>query len=467
MKTISTLLILFAATIFSLNAQDVVIDSPLDDFNEMNIRGSVNVHFSQGESSHIKCTLSEKAKDALTYEVDGSVLYLSTKKSPETIDVYISAPQLKKVDIGSAASFNSEGQIKGTAITFITSGAASMEADIAVESLDIIADGASDIKLSGSANKLKAKAQGATTLKAKNLVVEQADIVASGASDLDLNVSKSLKVYAEGASDVNFIGAPENVDIEIEGIANVNDKEAIGNILIKDGDTLSIGNREIIITEDDIDKDNSDFNGHWGGIDFAFNGFLSPANELNIAPGNSFMDLEFSRSWGLELNLIEQSFNLVRNHIGLVTGLGLHIQNYRLDNTVRLISDSATLMSWTDTMSNSIRSKMVSSYLILPLMLEYQTNSENEKNSFHIGVGGFVGTRLSSHTKVSIDNGNGKDKIKSYDNYHLNPLKYGLMARIGWGHLNLFANYSLSTMFADNEGPEVYPLEFGITIVGW
>ncbi len=470
MKTISTLLIILATSIFSLNAQDHVIDTPLDDFNQMHVRGSIEVHYSQGGTPHLKCTLSEKASDAFIYKVDGSTLFLDTKKSPETIKVYISSPNIKSVDLGSSATFNSEGSIKGNAIQFLTSGASELTADVECEKLEVSAEGASEVELAGSAKVLIAKAQGAVEIDAKKLSAEDVEVNASGASDVDVKAEKSLKVYAEGASDVTFEGEPETVDVELEGIASLNDKSAMDDmIIINDGDTVSFGSKEIIIHDNDIDidVDKKKFNGHWGGIDFAFNGFLNADNELNDAPGYSFMDLDFSKSWGLEFNFIEQNFNLIRNHFGLVTGLGLHIHNYRLDKTTRLFSDSATLVNFADTMSNTIRSKLVTNYLVLPLLIEYQTNGKNNKNSFHIGVGGFVGTRMSSHTKVVMDNGNGKDKYKSWNNYHLNPIKYGLMARIGWGHLNLFANYSLSPMFEDNEGPEVYPLEFGLTIVGW
>lgn len=469
MKTISTLLFILATSIFSLYAQDIVIDTTLDDFDQMHVRGSIEVHYSQGETSHLKCTVSEKAGDVFTYKVDGSTLYLDTKKSPETIKVYISSPNIKSVDLGSSATFNSEGTIKGSAFQFITSGASELTADVECEELEVLAEGASEVKLTGIAKVLIAKAQGAVKIDVKNVSAENVDVNASGASDVNVKAEKSLKVYAKGASDVTYEGKPETVDIELEGIARVNDKNALKNMIINDGDTVSFGSKEIIIHDNDIDidEDEKKFNGHWGGIRFAFNGFLNSNNELNNAPGYSFMDLDFSKSWGLELNFIEQNFNLIRNHFGLITGLGLHVNNYRLDETTRLFSDSATLMNFADTMSNTIRSKLVTNYLVLPLMFEYQTNGKNNNNSFHISAGGFVGTRLSSYTKVVIDNGNGKDKLKSWNDYHLNQIKYGLMACIGWGHLNFFANYSFSPMFADNEGPEVYPLEFGLTILGW
>lgn len=470
MKKLNTLLIILFAGLFSLQAQESnIINTPLENFDELNIRGNVYVNYTQGDECRITATLPNDASDILKYKVSNGILFLDTKKS-KTIKVDVISKQIKAVDIASVSEFHTNSQVQVNTLKIKAAGASIVEVDVKCQYLELMFEGASDAKISGKTSTLKNVLQGAASINAKDLHAEDVKITASGASEIDLNASRSIDIVADGASDITFSGDPEIVEIQLDGIASVNNKNLIENmIIIEGGDTVAIGSKRIIIQDEDIDVDEKEdkFNGHWGGLDFAFNSFLSPDYELNVAPSNDFMDIEFSRSWGIELNLIEQNFNLINNHLGLVTGLGLHISNYRLDNNVRLINDSATLMSWTDTTSNTIRSKLVTSYLMLPLMLEYQSNGKNNTNSFHIGIGGFIGTRIGSHTKVVIDNSNGKDKIKSYNTFHLNPFKYGLMARVGWGRINLFANYSMSTMFDKNEGPEVYPLEFGITIVGW
>ena len=470
MKKLSTLLIILFAGIFSLQAQEsIIINTPLENFEEINIRGNIYVNYTQGDECRIIATIPEGVSDILKYEVSNGILFLDTKKS-KTVKVEVISKQIKVIDIASVSEFHAKSQVQTTALKIKAAGASIVEMGVDCQNLELLFEGASDAKISGKTSSLKSVLQGAANINAKDLQAEDAKILASGASEINLNVSSSINITADGASDITFSGDPETVEIELDGIASVNNKNLIENMVItEDGDTVAIGSKRIIIQNEDkdIDEDKDKFNGHWGGLDFAFNSFLSPDYELNVAPSNDFMDIEFSRSWGIELNFIEQNFNLINNHLGLVTGLGLHISNFRLDKQVRLINDSATLMSWSDTTSNSLRSKLVTSYLMLPLMLEYQSNGKNNSNSFHIGIGGFIGTRIGSHTKVVIENSNGKDKIKSYNTFHLNPFKYGLMARVGWGHINLFANYSMSTMFDKNEGPEVYPLEFGITIVGW
>jgi hypothetical protein len=50
-----------------------------------------------------------------------------------------------------------------------------------------------------------------------------------------------------------------------------------------------------------------------------------------------------------------------------------------------------------------------------------------------------------------------------------NTLPYRLAARVqlGYGGLNLFAEYGLTQFFKDGRGPELVPVTAGITLVGF
>jgi hypothetical protein len=81
-------------------------------------------------------------------------------------------------------------------------------------------------------------------------------------------------------------------------------------------------------------KDN--FSGHWAGIDFGFNTFL---NADYSGYDSKFMKNDILRSNSFHLNLIQQSIGLQRNrnNFGLVTGIGVLFQDYRLDDTTTIV----------------------------------------------------------------------------------------------------------------------------------
>jgi len=69
----------------------------------------------------------------------------------------------------------------------------------------------------------------------------------------------------------------------------------------------------------------------------------------------------------------------------------------------------------------------------------------------------------SSHTKqLYYSDGSGKNKPKVFDDFYLQPFSLDATARIGWGPLNLYANYSLVQMFRAGKGPELYPFSIGL-----
>ncbi len=194
---------------------------------------------------------------------------------------------------------------------------------------------------------------------------------------------------------------------------------------------------------------------------------MNSDNNTGLPTNYEFLEINQSKSWFVNLNFLEQNFNLIKNHFGLVTGLGFQWNNYRFDDDIVIRPDSNIIYGYKNTDDVSYnKSKLLISYLTAPVILEYQTNNKKKSNSFHIGAGVIFGLRIGSHTKRVYKDGDEKQKPKSYDDFHLNPFTVNATARIGWGKIDLFANYSLSQMFKDNEGPEVYPFSIGISFSG-
>jgi hypothetical protein len=97
-------------------------------------------------------------------------------------------------------------------------------------------------------------------------------------------------------------------------------------------------------------------------------------------------------------------------------------------------------------------------------MLEFNT-SKDEDRSFHIGAGVEVGynifrNRLKQEYMFQGD----EQKLKTKDDFNINPFRYSLVGRVGFGKYTLFANYGMSELFKSGQGPKVYPFSDGISI---
>jgi cytochrome c oxidase assembly protein Cox11 len=112
------------------------------------------------------------------------------------------------------------------------------------------------------------------------------------------------------------------------------------------------------------------------------------------------------------------------------------------------------------------KNMLKASYITVPILFQFNT-SKNHGKSFHFAVGGQVAIKLGSRSKqVYFADGDKKRDIYKSD-YNLNPFQYGLTARVGYGKVNVFANYNLSEVFKSGKGPELYPFQIGVTLVPW
>lgn len=233
------------------------------------------------------------------------------------------------------------------------------------------------------------------------------------------------------------------------------------------------------------------YNGHWAGVEIGWNGYVNSDFNMTFPDKYRYLSLNTSRSLMVNINPFELNLNLSKNHFGLTSGLGLQINNYYFsDKNYYFISDSAAITAFRmyDVSGNPVtmdQSKMVVTWLTLPLLFEYQTNAKMKLNSFHFSAGVVGGVRIGQYVKkfypginqtYTLKDDNGKTVgafssseylSRDHSQFHLSQFKLDATARIGWSFINLFATYSLTPMFQKDQGPELNTWNVGITLVGW
>jgi hypothetical protein len=228
--------------------------------------------------------------------------------------------------------------------------------------------------------------------------------------------------------------------------------------------------------EDDTDIDITDvdkgkeckpeslkFKGHWAGIALGVNNFLDHGLTLSREGESQFMDLNTDRSWGVNLNFAQYSLGFGSSHVGILTGLGLEYNNYFFDRNITLIEKDDLVIP--DTLDGRVnKSKLTTSFLRVPLILEIQFPGVTRDKRIFLSAGIVTGIKLGSHTKVVYKGESGKNKDKNNDDFNINPFRYGITARIGYGNLNLFGDYYFSPMFVKNKGPELHPFTLGLAV---
>lgn len=200
------------------------------------------------------------------------------------------------------------------------------------------------------------------------------------------------------------------------------------------------------------------FNGHWAAFELGYNGFYN--TNYNMYGGNDFMDLRQPNSMEVNINFWEVDMPIVDHAIGLVSGMGWTMNNYKFDNPVTLRKENGMIVPIDLDENGFEKSKLTVSYLTVPLLLEFQIPSKGSSNQVFVSGGVIGGVNIGSHTKVKYDH----SKSKDHGSLSINPFKYALTARVGMKDINLFATYSLPPLFKDGKGPDVYPFTIGISL---
>lgn len=207
-----------------------------------------------------------------------------------------------------------------------------------------------------------------------------------------------------------------------------------------------------------------DFTGHWAGIDFGFNLFL---NEDYSGYNTDFLENDVLRSNTFYINFVQQSIGLQknRNSIGLVTGIGLRFQSYRLnDHTTIILDENNVVQPQELSFSNIKKSKLGIISFVVPLLAEFQIPINNYQNRMYISGGIYGGVRLNSHTKVKYKELQ-NERLKVVDHFSLHDINYGIMLRTGYRWVNLHVTYDLPGLFKEGKGPELTPFSCGITLL--
>jgi hypothetical protein len=102
----------------------------------------------------------------------------------------------------------------------------------------------------------------------------------------------------------------------------------------------------------------------------------------------------------------------------------------------------------------------------IPLVLRYRTYPDNANKGFKAAAGLKFGALLSAHTKgKKIANGS-KQVEKVANKQYFQPWRVSATARVGYGNISIFANYSLTAMLKAGAGPALNPLQIGLSLSG-
>ncbi len=197
------------------------------------------------------------------------------------------------------------------------------------------------------------------------------------------------------------------------------------------------------------------------GLDLGAN-WLMINNGFNLPASLNNFEIEPLRSTNVALHLLPTHFNMFKGHVSLLTAITFDNNKYQFRNNYTMLPGQPTVTMVPDSVSLK-KNKLNTWYGQIPLLLSFQTSPGNPKRNFHVAVGGFAGLLLGANTKQKSEE---RGKVILKDDFNLEPFRYGLTARIGFGNLELYSTYTLSPLFRGGQGPGFNNINFGIALTG-
>lgn len=205
--------------------------------------------------------------------------------------------------------------------------------------------------------------------------------------------------------------------------------------------------------------------GTWGGFGIGITNFINHDYKVALPAGAEFMDLKVANSLEFNFNFAEKTLGIIKDYVGITTGLGLQYQNYRFTNDFTLTKTDGGIVAAPVDM-DLFKNRLSIWHLNIPLMAEFQIPVYGENKRIKLAAGVIGGLRIGSRQIQRYMVNDEKQKIKIKDDFYLRDFNYGFTARIGYGGVQLFANYYPQTLFENCKGPEIYPVTMGIHFGG-
>jgi len=231
---------------------------------------------------------------------------------------------------------------------------------------------------------------------------------------------------------------------------------------------LTDGDSNVVVREYRKEKEHKPahrMNGTWAGFEIGLANFVNSDYKMTLPAGADFMDIKVANSLDFNFNFAEKSLGIIKNYVGIVTGLGIQYQNYRFVNDFSLTKTDDGIIAEPVAMALD-KNRLSIWHLNLPLMLEFQIPVYGESTRIKIAAGVIGGLRIGSRQVQKYTDNGEKQKIKIRDDFYLRDFNYGFTARVGYGDVALFANYYPQTLFENCKGPEIYPVTIGIHFGG-
>lgn len=151
-------------------------------------------------------------------------------------------------------------------------------------------------------------------------------------------------------------------------------------------------------------------------------------------------------------------FRMGASRFSFNAGAGIGTEKYSFNSGVTFVDidgitevDSLTKIPFFENISGLKKTQVVVNYFDIPIEFRVHSRKNDHKRSWFLAVGGKVGFRMGSKTKVVYEEFDSKKKYKNLYDYNISAVRYGASARIGVGPFSFWGYYGFNSFFANDK----------------
>lgn len=186
-------------------------------------------------------------------------------------------------------------------------------------------------------------------------------------------------------------------------------------------------------------------------VDLTYNDWVNDSALFLVKPSSIGFNIHFM--WDIPLN--------EGNGVALGIGLSYRHQHFRYNGD--LLRDTANQATkwilYANGQNPHDKAIFGTRAFAVPVELRFRLKKWRHVK---LHLGGYIGYRTRSYTKVWQDSGKRPEKNTHF--FDAEPLFYGVHARVGIRNWAFFADYSLTPQFQSAKSTSLQPLAFGITL---
>lgn len=194
-------------------------------FDKLSIADVGTVLFTQGNNHEFIIEADKAIMPYIVSRVEQEKLHVSIQNlthfsSPVPITYYITAPDLKEIELQGAAGFQTL-RLQTNSLSIDLMGASEVSGVFMLHDLKVHAQGASKVILEGQADNQHIMLEGASIYDARACSSSKVTIDAQGAAQVIVQVRDILHAIVSGTASLSYIGEPR-LTIKQSGMAIIN-----------------------------------------------------------------------------------------------------------------------------------------------------------------------------------------------------------------------------------------------------